>query len=372
MTMRILLIDDLPDSVVVLRDELTKELPGCQCEIVGFDNAESSIDSHNPHVVILDVLQGTGADTQPTGLKTSKYIWEKKFCPLVFYTAAVDEIGEEAPANHPFICVIKKGSNSEKAVLARIQQFAPQINALEDVGREIRWTMNGVLREIAPRIFERITDESKRGDALIRSARRRVAARMDDALLTGDPCLMAWEFYLCPPVVEHLLTGDIIRKRDSDKKDPANYAVILTPSCDLVKDSTRSPKVAQVLVSLCKGPDRLLEDLNLKSVSKWKENHTDKVLSALRQGYSHSCLPLPELPGEFPSMTADFRALQLIDLVQIGGIDEEYVRVASVDNPLRELVAWAYMLAAARPALPDRDFDAWAKEIIPAAPVQAK
>jgi CheY-like chemotaxis protein len=371
MTMRILLIDDIPDSVAVIRDELTKEL-GCHCVIVGFEQAEESLETHDPHVVILDVLQGTGADAPTTGLETSKYIWEKKFCPLVFYTAHADEVGEEDHTNHPFRCVVKKGDKSEKEVLECIQRFAPQINALEDVGREIRWAMNGVLREIAPRIFERIADQSKRGDALIRSARRRVAAKMDDSLSTGDPNLMAWEFYLCPPVVEHLLTGDLIRKRNGNKQDPASYAVILTPSCDLASSPTRPPKVTEALVSLCKGPDRLLEDLNLKNVSNWKESHTDKLLGLLRQGYSQSCLPLPELPGEFPPMTADFRSLQLIELSRIGANDEEYVRVASVDNPLRELVAWAYMLAAARPGLPDRDFVAWAKEIIPSNTKQAK
>ena len=65
-------------------------------------------------------------------------------------------------------------------------------------------------------------------------------------------------------------------------------------------------------------------------------------------------------------MAADFHALQLIDRTQIGDGDKEYTRIASLDDPLRELVAWAYMLTAARPGLPERDFDAWAKEIIPA------
>ncbi len=361
MTMRILLIDDAPESVEVLSDELRAQLPGCDCETVGFGQAESRLDTHDPHVVVLDVLQGTGADAEPVGFKTSSYIWEKKFCPLVYYTAVPDQVGEDAHANHPFVCVIKKGANSEKEVLTRIQQFTPHISALEDVGREMRRAMNGALREIAPRIFEKISDEAERGDALVRLARRRVAAKMDDALSSGGANLMPWEFYLCPPVVEHLLTGDIIRKRLGGKEDPTSYAVILTPSCDLA-----NPKVAQVLVSRCKGADRLLQDLSLKDVQKWKADHTKRLLSVLRQGYAQSCMPLPALPGEFPPMAADFRTLELVDLVQIGDGDEEYTRIASVDDPLRELVAWAYMLAAARPGLPDRDFDAWAKEIIPA------
>jgi hypothetical protein len=355
----------------VLIDELKAQLPGCDCETVEFGQAESSLDSHDPHLVVLDVLQGTGADAEPAGLNTSKYIWKKKFCPLVYYTAVPDQVGEEAHASHPFVSVIKKGADSEREVLTCIQRFMPHISALEGVGREIRWAMNGALREIAPRIFERTEDEAKRGDALVRSARRRVAAKMDEALSSGGPTLMPWEFYLCPPVVEHLLTGDIIRKKRGRKEDPTAYAVILTPSCDLVKDATRIPKVSQVLVSMCKSAKRLLEDLNLQDVTNWKDKHQEKLLSALRQGYAQSCVPLPELPGEFPSLAADFRCLQLIDVAQIGDGDEEYTRVASVDDPLRELVAWAYLLAAARPALPDRDFDAWAREIVPAASEEA-
>jgi len=67
-------------------------------------------------------------------------------------------------------------------------------------------------------------------------------------------------------------------------------------------------------------------------------------------------------------MVADFRRLELINISQIGDGETEYVRVASVDNPFRELVAWAYILCAARPGLPDRDFDAWVEEVVLALP----
>ena len=71
-------------------------------------------------------------------------------------------------------------------------------------------------------------------------------------------------------------------------------------------------------------------------------------------------------------MTADFRRLDLINLDQIGSGNEEYLRIASVDNPFRELVAWAYILNAARPGMPERDFESWAEEITAAVPVPEK
>lgn len=363
--MRILLIDDQPENVETLYNELTTEL-ACDCKIIGFAEAKTTILDYNPHIVVLDVMEGSGAEAETTGFLTSKFIWEEKFCPLVFYTAAADQVGEEYHKNHPFICIISKGDKSEQQVLARIKDFAPQISELEKVSQEIRWTMNGALRAIAPGLFNSI-DATKRQDLLVRSARRRVAAMMDDSISTGNPDLMPWELYLCPPVVDHCLTGDIIRKRNGQKDDPESYAIILTPSCDLAETATRSAKVDQVLVSRCFGPERLREELNLAGVKKWGDKHTEKILSVLRQGYSQSCLPLAELPGEFPPLVADFRELLLIELDDIGQAHEDYYRVASVDNPLRELVAWAYMSSAARVALPDRDFDGWAKEIIPPA-----
>ena len=48
------------------------------------------------------------------------------------------------------------------------------------------------------------------------------------------------------------------------------------------------------------------------------------------------------------------------------GSDVDYVRVASVDSPFREMVAWAYMQVAARPGLPERNWDAWADEVFQA------
>lgn len=366
MGLRILIIDDQAESVAALVDELAQSLPDSSSFIANFNDAEAQLDSHNPHVVVLDVLRQTGGEAIPDGLAVRAYIWAKKFCPLVVYTAAPESLGEDAGLVHPFVQIVKKGAASEQAVLAQIKTFAPHIAALEEVSKEIRWAMNGVLQQIAPTIFEKIADADARKDALVRSARRRIAARMDDALSSGGPGLRTWEFYLCPPVVEqHLLTGDIIRRSDGDKTDPASYRVVLTPSCDLVESETRAPKVKQVLVSVCTAVNRLCKELKLPETGDWQDKHKNILIGVLNQGHSPTCLPLPALPGEFPSMVADLRNLQLIDLNTLGA-DKEWRRVASVDNPMRELTAWAYLGLAARPGLPDRDFGAWVDEVIAA------
>ncbi len=362
--MRVLLIDDQPESVQAVLEEIKEQLEGTDCRVVNFENYKADIESHNPHVIVLDLLKGPDQEPAP-GLEIHGYIWGAKFCPLIFYTAAPELVREQSDLGHPFIKVVQKGANSEARVLQCIKDFESHIGALDATEREIRSSMNGALREVAPVLFQSTHDNTERNDMLVRAARRRVAAKMDEDLLSESgegKGLKSWECYLWPPVVEHLLMGDVIRIRGSDKTVPHNYCVVLTPSCDLVSTTTRKPKVSRVLVSHCAEADRLLKDLQ---IHPWVTNpkNLGKLHSMLSTGYAQSCIPLPELPGVFPGMVIDFRDLGLIDITAIGNVAEEYERVASVDNPWRELLGWAFMLSSARPGMPDRDYEAWATEL---------
>lgn len=369
--MRVLIIDDDYESVATLKLEIEKRFAPVGSSVVSFRESGQFIESVNPHIIILDIMQGVAADNDAPGLKTREDIWQRKFCPLVIYTARPDLVEEDAQRNHPFFRVVTKGTGSEEKVLDLIRQYEPHVSALNDVNNEIHGALNRALKEVAPRVFESMESVDQRRDALTRFARRRVAALMDDALSSGGPNLRSWEQYLCPPTITgHLLTGDIIRKRTGEEREPTSYAIVLTPSCDLACEGKREAKVKRTLVALCKGVQRLLQDISLAD-RKNQEECKKRLRSILTQGHGHSCLPVPALPGVFPPMAADFRDLKLIDLSDIGD-DREYVRVASVDNPFRELVAWAYVLNAARPGLPDRDFDSWLEEVFAALPESEK
>lgn len=359
--MRILVIDDEKESVQEVYEELMK-LGDCHCEIVNFDNFQKDIARVNPHVIILDLLKGS-SETDAPGLEIHGYIWGTRFCPLIFYTGRAELVSDQAASDHPFIKVVTKGNESELRVLECVHNFKSHIDALDATEREIHSAMNGALREVAPDLFKSTTDTAERSDILVRSARRRVAAKMDEDLLTGpEPGkgLKSWECYLYPPVVEHLLMGDILRKRGSDRNVPENYVVVLTPSCDLVRTEKRSPKVENVLVGHCANADRILQDLKLKDAKP--KNVIPKLQTMLSTGYTQSTMPLPSMPGAFPGLILDFRKLGLLEIDAIGE-SKDYERVASIDNPWRELLAWAFMLTACRPGMPDRDYETWATEI---------
>jgi hypothetical protein len=89
------------------------------------------------------------------------------------------------------------------------------------------------------------------------------------------------------------------------------------------------------------------------------------IYALLTQGHGKKCLPLPQLPLVFPTLVADLLDLELLDLKTIYTQEPSWLRIASVDSPFRELVSWAYAICAARPGLPDRDYNAWLEQMQP-------
>jgi hypothetical protein len=360
MSLRVLFIDDEPDNVIPAREELKISFPEAESEVCDFGRASEKIGSFEPDLIILDLMENQiGAAQVNSGRPIEVHIWEQRFCPVIFYTAS-----EEGPQiQHPLVAVVRKGSGSEEQIREKVQAYLPHIAALATVSTEIDSSLRRALRESKPRVFG---DGSSDNQLLIRSIRRRVAASMDEKMASGEPNLLSWEQYLCPPSISHLLTGDILRLRGGDNQDPSSYRVVLTPSCDLVESEGRRPKVESVLLAKCSPISRILSDLNITVNAgmkpKEKASAKAKVARFLTQGYGHSSFPIAELPGEFPVMAADFRILEIASTVDLAS--DKYERVASVDAPFRELFVWAYLSAAGRPGMPDRDFGPWADSII--------
>ena len=174
--------------------------------------------------------------------------------------------------------------------------------------------------------------------------------------------MAAWEMYVCPPLTDDVLTGDILRCRYGDRSDAAQFRLVLSPSCDMARHQGGPPKVARILVARCAAIDRARSEVLEMSPGKLRE----RLPKVLNQGYFDGMLPLPELPESLPTMMADFKDLELVAFEDLDTETGKFVRVASVDSPFRELVAWAYGRIATRPGLPDRDTTAWAAEIITA------
>jgi len=359
--LRLLFVDDEETDVNPALRRLKGT--GAECRhIQDFDAAIDQVTTILPDMVILDLVAGDPSEGEDEGSSVFAKIWERRFCPIIFFSARLD-ILSDTRADHPFIRQIKKGPGGVERLMNAIAELRPHAAAMRTAEDFVLRKAAEALRDVATYAFRvHAADEKARDDAIIRSGRRRLAALMDNLSAVGG-ALASWEQYVIPPVSEHAQLGDILRKATATSEDPTAFRLVLTPSCDLVATKDRAPKVKSVLVARCCPPKKGIAQC---SWGKAKANKLgDKIKSMmLRQGYCEGFVPLAGVKDHIPTMMADLRDLRLIPFRQIGAEGRGgYVRIASLDSPFRELIAWAYMQSACRPGLPDRDYDAWWKEI---------
>lgn len=369
--MILLFVEDEPDSIAHVKKTVEDEHPDIECVVKNFAEASEWIAEQPPDIVSLDlVLEGLSGEREVAGQAVFDKIWAEKFCPIIIYSAQPDAAAEDRP-DHPFVKSVKKGRSSPKLFAAAIADLRPHVQAVREAEARIRREFAVALREVAPYAFEVFSDAVERDNAILRCGRRRLAALMDNLTRHGDEeCLASWEHYLCPPVSDDTELGDILRLKDDSPATPAAFFVVLTPSCDLVASGGRHPKVEKVLVASCFSMKEALAAVGMpfrKKIAKDPDllgQFEDQMRRAvLTQGYCQKIIPLPRLAGRIPTMAVDLRTLHLIPIEEIG-TEGKYVRIAAFDSPFRELISWAYLQIACRPAMPDRDCDSWCEEII--------
>ena len=357
----VLFIEDRPDTIRPVKQLIEQDEPDIKCILhPSFQDANSEIEATRPDVVILDLLNDAASPAREEGVSVYEFIWKKHFCPIIVHSAQPDILEQEA-REHPFLILIKKGRDSPPKVLESVRQLRPQIDALKEAEKDVRDAFTHAMRDLAPRVFKTVEDRTKRNAIIKRSGRRRLAARMDEP--SGDGNLLAiWEQYLWPPISHDILLGDILKKADGLSENPTSFRVVLTPSCDMVTSGSRTPKVRNILVAKCCSMKEGLERIGMQG----RQADRDRLLPVLNQGYSGSILPLPSLEGLIPTMAANLRDLEQLSMEDIALEGKMFDRIASVDSPFRELIAWAYLQIAGRPGLPERDTHLWAEEIIEA------
>lgn len=357
---RILFIDDDESSIVDARQQIADELESPEFAICDFDPAPGKIQGFQPDFVILD-LAGLRQGIRYEGFDVREYIWEHRFCPIVVYSAYIEDY-EDAYDEHPLVKTVRKGSGSPERVLDAVKELLPVTEALRTTQEQVNRRFWETMKVIAPIALETV-DPADVIDVIIRTGRRRVAAMMD---VPGrdESQLASWEQYLYPPVSQDPELGDILRIAGGAVGEPGSFRVVLTPSCDMVSSDGRHPKVDDVLVAKCCSINEALQMINM--TGNGNDRHVDRLTTAvLSQGFYQCVIMLPALAGAIPTMAANLKALELVPIDRIGP-GSTYERVASVDSPFRETVAWAYLQIACRPGLPERDVQAWARQIVQA------
>ena len=353
MGMKVLLIDDEGQALEPLRAEIEQGDVEVKWQQVPFEDAEATIDVFMPDLIVLDIFSGSPLPENATGHDRLHEIWDRCFRPVIVYSANPDIVAEARYRQHPFVKLVKKGSDSEVEVAAAIREFTPLIELLRGARGRIEAEFSKALRDVAPLAASSGSDLAH---VVERAARRRVAALVDEMGPVGN-IIEAWEQYVFPPVSDGIRQGDVLW--DEEGADPEHYRIVLTPSCDLVASGGRSPKVGSVLLARCVDMNRALDTLGIGG-SKSKKSKS-RLRGILNAGFDGHVIVFPPLANHIPPMAADLR---LLELIPVGEVRRAFGVVASVDSPFREAIAWAYVRSVGRPGLPERDVDSWIDGVI--------
>lgn len=359
--MKVLIIDDIPDTVKDILDYCEEQ--HWEKELVGFGDAYKYLLEFDPDIIILDWVND--ADKIDVGNNILDHIWNVCFRPIIIFSAnaTVIDISDKMKESS-FLKVISKGD--EQPVIDFLRDTQKFVSALatyrKDMGKAIISSLNSV---------DLMKSEDDIEDNAVGYVLSKRTSAFFDKELTGE-LSPSWVQYLCPPVNDQLCVCDVIRKKSLETSldnlgHPEEYLLVLTPSCDMVSEPGRNPKVTHVLCARC-FPKELFHGCGLSSAPS--NGSVKSTISKLNLGYSNSYVAIPGFAKIIPYMTVDLKKLELIALNKIAPSlqqddeSDEYVRVASIASPFREQIVWAHMQNACRPGVPDRNTELWAKEIL--------
>jgi DNA-binding NarL/FixJ family response regulator len=361
----ILIVEDNENQAEGLKRAIERSIDGVKVFIKKRDFARA-LDGLQlpPDVFIVDLYEDEYTpDSTPTGPDLCQQIWKKRFRPIIVHSAfdADPHIGHRL-ASHPFYKYIKKGPSFDE-VVAQVKAFLVHAADLLKIEDEVHAVLQTVVQESAETIWGALKEDKARKEALMRTARRRVGAMMDLRPVLSDETVLPWEQYIVPPLESDLLMADVLFAEDGKASDALSYRVVLTPSCDLVLRKGKA-KVKAILVGKCVDAKAFCAGAGLKPGKA--EELKKQLFPILTQPQINGYCPLPAYPEMWPEMAIKLRDTEFLgfDAISTSEKKAQFKRVASIDSPFREQIAWAHMQIASRPALPDRDIERWADSII--------
>lgn len=365
--MKVLMIEDNEETIHGLIDAVDER--GWKHEVANFKNAQDRITTFDPDVIVMDWMFDD--EDAELGKPILENVLAKEFRPVIVFSAHdLSDVLEDTIKEFPLINFTRKGDDDSELALI-IDDWKKSAIALSN----LRHNMNTALVESAKALKNFREMESFPEESVVSYMLSKRAIQFFEQIEVGV-CPPAWIQYSYPPITENLLVSDIIRFYSDDKDQsvpgqPNEYAVILTPSCDMVNHSSDTFKV---LVAKCCDPKKVTE-VRLKSTENTDTGKgKDKVASVVKElhyGYNKAFVALPSLPNVFPGMTIDLKDLEFMLIADVAPSFNKFnkqshkaYRVASIVSPFREQLVWAHMINSCRPGMPDRDIITWAKGIL--------
>jgi len=331
-----------------------------------FDDTLAALEKQRFDIIILDVRLTTGRVRQEDkGRDILESIKQKRFIPVIFYTAVPHLVQDLENQEKPLIRVVEK-TETLSQVLKVIREILatgiPAINRalirhLEVVQRDYMW--GSVARH-----WEQYSDQSDyRALAYLLASRLAVSLSgpgiQQLAQDLGDPVGAAivagnvhpMQYYLLPPVDPSPLAGDLYQGKIGEQ---CGYWILLTPSCDMAHN-----KVEKALFALCEPLEEFDEYQHWSGSLPEPSNKEKKELEGLLTDNRRVSGGQPEryqyLPGALlvPDLVVDFQHLVALPRRELDTLE----RFASLDSPFAEALVCRFTRYFGRLGTPDLDTD---------------
>ncbi|MGA2161289.1 MAG: hypothetical protein ABSG28_03685 [Methanoregula sp.] len=383
---RILVVDDEPK----ICEQIKKSLDGA--EIVkdkeylsvitqeNFNRSLEDLETYKIDLVILDVKNGdievTEGDFEEAGEEILKKIHEKRYIPIIFYTALPTEIQH---LKGPLIKILQKETDHKillKPITEILKTPFPSMNRA--IISHIERNQADYLRDFVSAHWEQFGNVSDQYDLVHLLLRRFILSISNEGIkqllkelnappemCTDDPVIHPMQYYVYPPIEPTELTGDIFKRKIGGKEE---YLIFLTPSCDLV---TGHVKAEKVLLARCNFLSEQKEyqnwmrdykrskdfDKNTPSEEIDKVIKSEERLQALLKNNRQKNQPdrFFYLPGviNIPNLIVDFQDIENIEISTLRKME----RIASLDSPFAESLSSRFTRYYGRVGSPDLNIE---------------
>lgn len=303
--MKVLIIDDDELSVKGIFDHCNDK--HWDVKVENFEKCYENLLIFDPDVVILDWCET--ASGKSLGEDVLKTIWKNGYRQIIIFSGRQEliDITDEL-SKSTLLKSFPKGD--EDPVINYLDNNELYFNVLTQYRNEVGNAIIEAFNVIKP-IQE--ASENYIGDAPIKYLLARRTADYFD-LEKENLKLPQWGMYTYPPVSNSLTVCDIIKKVPvDDNQAPAAeaYRLILTPSCDMVSEGGRNPKVKEIVCAKC-----FDKEIMVSAFSRGIKNSKlkDKLGSALTSGAIRNWVALPKLVGVCPTMCTDMKRLEVIPI----------------------------------------------------------
>jgi CheY-like chemotaxis protein len=367
--LNVLLIDDDPDSLRLLRESLPETVADAtiRWEDCGtFEEAFQRIEDRRFDVVVTDIyrdrtsIRKNTVTGDPQGKTVLDEIRDRRFCPVLLFT---DGTFPEEPLEGPFVKLADKSPGNAQ-ILEKLGELIrtgiPDLaHRLHD---ELDTTNGSYLWGFLNANWAALESGGlTQPEVLDRLIHRRAAVQLGrlETSLDGPverPTIEGAEFYLRPRIAREVRLGQILERG-------GRYRVVLTPHCHLVvQQGHEAPRADYVLTAKTEMANSLFDRMPLEGNSA-----TKKLADLGRRIQSPAGFGSPRgrywfLPGflAMPDLYVDFLQLESVEyktIVERGGEEKEgsWRTFAVLDTPFAEALQSCFVGFYSSVGLPTLD-----------------